>query len=630
VLFHIAGGGPSGLYLAYLLKRSNGARTVRVFEQNPPDVTFGFGVVLSGRALQFLAEGSSEAIERLARRMERWSNQHIVHRGERVVIDGSSYAAIERLTLLRELHQLCAATGVELSFEHRATHAADLADCNVLVGADGANSAIRESHATEFGTRVHDYRNYFAWYGVERPFEAHTLTFKAANGGAFVGHHYRYKPAMSTFVAEVDAPTWEKCGMAAMTDDERRAYMETIFADTLAGKPLLSNRSIWRRSRRIDNDRWHVRNIGLIGDALRTAHPSIGSGTRLAMEDAIALWRAFESSNDDVSAALRAYERARGPIRKKLDTAMELSVTWYEQMASKMQLPPHAFAYDYLRRTNIMTADRLARESPDFMRRYRTQPEGIPAKSMHAGAVDSLEHDPEKWEPVFGKRSCSNNAAPSDPTRSLHPLSSAEVPMIRPLELHPKLHGVDHTARPTWRLRETVRFYRDILGLPLVHCISAKGWGREKEEHADFLHFFFDSGNASTIAFFYYIGTRQPPELVVPRGYMAMANHTAWRVQSETELLEWQRRLESHGVNVSQFVRHEIIESIYFRDPNWYPLEITRSLRDVEEPDAVDAAATIEAAMELEDTGRWKTIEQLWRHKVKFVQAQPEQAGAPA
>jgi catechol 2,3-dioxygenase-like lactoylglutathione lyase family enzyme len=202
--------------------------------------------------------------------------------------------------------------------------------------------------------------------------------------------------------------------------------------------------------------------------------------------------------------------------------------------------------------------------------------------------------------------------------------------MTKPLELHPKLHGVDHTARPTWKLRETVHFYRDILGLPLVHCISAKGWGRAKEDHADFLHFFFDSGNESTIAFFYYIGTRQPPELVVPKGYMAMANHTAWRVQSEAELLDWQRRLESHGVNVSQFIQHEIIESIYFRDPNWYPLEITRSLRDVEEPDMVDAWATIEAAMELEDSGRWTNIEQLWRQKVKFVQASQAGEKAPA
>jgi catechol 2,3-dioxygenase-like lactoylglutathione lyase family enzyme len=205
-----------------------------------------------------------------------------------------------------------------------------------------------------------------------------------------------------------------------------------------------------------------------------------------------------------------------------------------------------------------------------------------------------------------------------------------EASMTKPLEQHLRLHGVDHTARPTWKLRETVHFYRDILGLPLVHCITAKGWGREKENHADFLHFFFDSGNESTIAFFYYIGTRQPPELVVPKGYMAMANHTAWRVESEGELLAWQRRLEGHGVSVSQSIQHEIIESIYFRDPNWYPLEITRSLRDVEEPDIVDASATIEAAMELEDSGRWTNIEQLWRSKVKFVQASQAQEKAPA
>lgn len=189
------------------------------------------------------------------------------------------------------------------------------------------------------------------------------------------------------------------------------------------------------------------------------------------------------------------------------------------------------------------------------------------------------------------------------------------------LASRPLLHGVDHTARPTWKLRETVRFYRDVLGLPLVHAITAKGWGREKEQHADFIHFFFDSGKDSTIAFFYYIGTQQPPELVVPRGYMAMANHTAWRVSSEEELLAWQRRIEQHGVTVSQFVRHEILESIYFRDPNFYPLEITRALRDTDELDAVDAELTITAAMELEETGRWSDVEQLWRTKSKYVQS---------
>jgi catechol 2,3-dioxygenase-like lactoylglutathione lyase family enzyme len=183
------------------------------------------------------------------------------------------------------------------------------------------------------------------------------------------------------------------------------------------------------------------------------------------------------------------------------------------------------------------------------------------------------------------------------------------------------LNGVDHTARPTWKLRETVEFYRDKLGLPLVHAITAQGWGRAKERHADFIHFFFEAGKGATIAFFYYIGTEQPPELAVPRGYMAMANHTAWRVETVEDLLAWQRRLEVAGVQVSQFIKHEILESIYFRDPNFYPLEITRPLRAVEHLDNVDAELTITAALELADSGGWTNIEQLWRLKAKHVAA---------
>ena len=183
------------------------------------------------------------------------------------------------------------------------------------------------------------------------------------------------------------------------------------------------------------------------------------------------------------------------------------------------------------------------------------------------------------------------------------------------------LNGVDHTARPTWKLRETVEFYRDKLGLPLVHAITAQGWGRAKERHADFIHFFFEAGKGATIAFFYYIGTEQPPELAVPRGYMAMANHTAWRVETVEDLLAWQRRLEVAGVQVSQFIKHEILESIYFRDPNFYPLEITRPLRAVEHLDNEDAELTITAALELADSGGWTNIEQLWRLKAKHVAA---------
>jgi catechol 2,3-dioxygenase-like lactoylglutathione lyase family enzyme len=186
--------------------------------------------------------------------------------------------------------------------------------------------------------------------------------------------------------------------------------------------------------------------------------------------------------------------------------------------------------------------------------------------------------------------------------------------------LTPKLHGVDHTAHPTWKLKETVEFYRDIMGLPLVHAITAKGWGREKEQHADFLHIFFDSGNGSNIAFFYYIGTEQPENLKVPRGYMAMANHTAWAVETMDDLLAWKERLRSVGVTVSDEIRHETIESIYFRDPNFYPIEITLPLRKLDKLDATDAALTVQAAIELETVGRLKTIEAMWKRKAELVQ----------
>lgn len=196
--------------------------------------------------------------------------------------------------------------------------------------------------------------------------------------------------------------------------------------------------------------------------------------------------------------------------------------------------------------------------------------------------------------------------------------------------LSPQLSGVDHTAHPTWKLAETVRFYRDIMGLKLVHAITAKGWGREKEKHADFMHFFFDSGNGSKIAFFYYIGTEQPEAQKVPRGYMSMANHTAWAVETPEELQAWKKRLESFDVQVSEQVRHETIESIYFRDPNFYPVEITLPLRALETLDHTDAELTIQAAVELEESGQFDTIEAMWKRKAALVRERITNASAAA
>ena len=185
----------------------------------------------------------------------------------------------------------------------------------------------------------------------------------------------------------------------------------------------------------------------------------------------------------------------------------------------------------------------------------------------------------------------------------------------------PGLSGVDHTARPTWKLEETVRFYRDVMGLPLIHAVTAKGWGRGNDDHPDFLHFFFDGGAGSSIAFFYYIGTEQPESMKLPRGYLSLSNHTAWAVKTAEDLAAWKAKLEATGVRVSEEIHHEITASIYFRDPNGYPIEISLPLRQTERMDADDAALTVEAALTLVKRGGWTHIEEMWALKGELVEA---------
>jgi len=188
---------------------------------------------------------------------------------------------------------------------------------------------------------------------------------------------------------------------------------------------------------------------------------------------------------------------------------------------------------------------------------------------------------------------------------------------------HLKLNGVHHSARPTWKLKETFDFYQDVMGLPLVHCVAARGWG--PDDHPDFLHFFFASGAGSLIAFFYYIGDSQPENLVHLPRYNHDATHTAWRVETRDEVMAWRRRLESRGVEIMYQIEHEVVESIYFRDPNGYYLEIGCPVRDVTELDARDAMATMEAAFAIESTGEpIRNIEQVWREKGERVRAMIE------
>jgi 2-polyprenyl-6-methoxyphenol hydroxylase-like FAD-dependent oxidoreductase len=364
----IIGAGPAGLYLAYLIARRGGA-DVTVIEQNAPDATFGFGVVFSDRALEFLREDDEATYAAIAPRMESWADMTLNLRGERVVIDGIGFSAIGRLQLLQLLQARAASAGVAPLYRRTVTALADLDDFDLVVGADGVNSFLRRGLAQELGASVELLSNRFAWFGTARRFETLTQTFVQTERGAFNAHHYRYAPGMSTFIVEMNADTFARNGFAALDESASRSACESLFAETLDGHALISNNSIWRQFPIVHNARWSHGKYALIGDALHTAHFSIGSGTRLALEDAIALDKAL-AAHKAVPAALAGFEAARRPILEKLVAGANGSAEWYEHFARYMTLKATDFAMSYITRSGRVDTERLRKLSPGFVARY--------------------------------------------------------------------------------------------------------------------------------------------------------------------------------------------------------------------------------------------------------------------
>jgi 2-polyprenyl-6-methoxyphenol hydroxylase-like FAD-dependent oxidoreductase len=372
----ILGGGPAGLLFSLLLKRRHPAWSVEVFEQNPADATFGFGVVFSAGALAFLERDAADLYAQLLPRMESWPAQRIVHRDVAVDIDGNGFSAIARLDLNRFLLDLCRAAGVRVLHERAIGALEEIGPADLVVGADGLNSLLRRTLEAQFEPRIEWLTNRFAWYGTTQVFDCLTLTFRESEHGAFVAHHYRYSPRMSTFIVECDEATWRRAGLDRMDDAASREYCQAVFAADLAGHRLASNKSIWRQFPILYNRRW-IAQAGaipavLIGDALRTMHFSIGSGTRLAFEDAIALDRAFGEAGADVATALAAFERERRPVVEKLFAAANRSSYWYEEFPARMRRADAlGLAYDYMTRSGRMSDERLAETAPQFMARLK-------------------------------------------------------------------------------------------------------------------------------------------------------------------------------------------------------------------------------------------------------------------
>lgn len=360
----VIGGGPAGLFFAYLMKRAEPAHDIVVVERDPAGATYGWGVVFSDVALAFVREIAPELYASITENQEVFGAMAIVHQGTHVALANNTFHRMARIDLLRALQRHCRDVGVRLEFGRRCDDVNEFPHCDLVVAADGANSAIRTRHRDAFQPTLDVRPNLLAWYGTTRLFDPLSLIFRTNNDGLVISHTYRYSRTHSTFLVECDPATFQRAGLDRMTEAESLAYCERVFADDLQGERLLSNRSSWFNYTIVSNARWYHGNLVLLGDALRTGHPSVGSGTRLAMQDSIALFDAYRECGPDVPRMLERFVTLRRPGSDALQQAAMRSTEWYESLGPKLALDPISFAYDYLTRSGRVTHADVRKRDP--------------------------------------------------------------------------------------------------------------------------------------------------------------------------------------------------------------------------------------------------------------------------
>jgi anthraniloyl-CoA monooxygenase len=363
------GGGPAGLYLGILMKRADPRHQITVLERNRPDDTFGFGVVFSDATLENLGRADPDSYAAIRRSFSHWDDIDIHWRGEVLTSTGHGFCGMERRLLLQILQERCRELGVELQFEREVTDLDDLARrADLVLGADGVASTVRSLRAAGFGPEIDVRPNRFVWLGTTFPFKSFTFYFKENEHGLWRVHAYRYRDSGSTFIVETTVDAFARAGLRADDEDGSIRYLEELFADELAGHPLIKNRSIWRNFPTVRNRRWHDGNVVLLGDAAHTAHFSIGSGTKLALEDSIALAGAL-TGESSVEAALDRYERERRPAVESLQRAAQVSLEWFEGTERYRSMGGIQFAFTLMTRSLRVSHDNLARRDPDLVAR---------------------------------------------------------------------------------------------------------------------------------------------------------------------------------------------------------------------------------------------------------------------
>lgn len=362
----VVGGGPGGLYFSILTKKAMPHWQIDVYERNKPDDSFGFGVVFSDETLGEFLKRDMQSYELIRSKFAYWDDIIIARDGQEVSSAGNGFCGCSRKTLLQLLHQRCQEEGVRLHFETNANDLSQFKDSDVIVACDGIGSAIRGQFEADFGTKIQLKKNKFVWMGSTKPLDAFTYFFKDTPNGVFVAHTYQYEAGRSTWIFECAPETWEKFEFDTYDEENTTQKLQEIFKTELDGHPLITNKSHWRQFPHVTNTNWYKDNIVLLGDAKATAHYSIGSGTKLAMESAIALSDAIVANPNDIETAFGVYEKTRRNTVEMIQYAANVSLDWFENMDRHIQHPFYQFAFGCMTRSKKVTYENLRIRDKSF------------------------------------------------------------------------------------------------------------------------------------------------------------------------------------------------------------------------------------------------------------------------
>jgi anthraniloyl-CoA monooxygenase len=367
VRYAVIGGGPSGLYFALLAKKANPSDEVLVVERNPPDATFGWGVVFSEETLGALRDADYQTYTEIGESFARWNAIDIYYQDTKIRSRGHVFTGISRKVLLNILQRRCRALGVRLEFEREVRDIAEFEGADLIVGADGINGLVRRTYAEFFKPQVAVHPTKYVWFGSDLPLDAFTFIFRRNEDGLFQVHAYPFDAHTCTFIVECPEDAWRRAGLESASEAESIAYCEALFQLELRGRRLMSNRSLWVNFATLRQESWHHGNVVLLGDAAHTAHFSIGSGTKLAMEDSIGLVDALRRHRD-LGAALNDYEMERQPVVERFQEAALESSSYFEHVSRYARFDPRQFAFNLLTRSRRITYVNLTQRDPELVR----------------------------------------------------------------------------------------------------------------------------------------------------------------------------------------------------------------------------------------------------------------------